>query len=251
MRKVLILGGLGVIGRLLSERLDRRYDITIADIKAPWHSASDLHCATRRVDVSDLVQVRANIEAGTDTIIDLVAMPRVSPIVDASTFALMTDTYSIGFYNVLLSATECGVRRVIVASSNHVTGMSESASVPTEAIDVRTYPEPDSVYGVLKLAQEGLARLFAAAGKLSVVSLRIGTVVEDEVATLQANHRARRTLLSRVDCAHLFECAIEADIMYGIYYGVSDNPGRPWSIKEAQVELGYRPQVNSSSILRG
>jgi NAD+ dependent glucose-6-phosphate dehydrogenase len=47
----------------------------------------------------------------------------------------------------------------------------------------------------------------------------------------------------------LFKCAIESRVRFGIYYGVSDNPDKPWSIQNATDELGFKPRVNSRDLL--
>jgi uronate dehydrogenase len=44
----------------------------------------------------------------------------------------------------------------------------------------------------------------------------------------------------------LVQKAIETDIGFGIYYGVSNNTGRFWDISNAERDLGYIPQDNAA-----
>jgi len=57
-----------------------------------------------------------------------------------------------------------------------------------------------------------------------------------------------RTWLSHRDLVQLFRKSIDADVNYGIYYGVSDDAGRFWDIANAQSDLGYTPVDDSSKI---
>ena len=84
---------------------------------------------------------------------------------------------------------------------------------------------------------------------MTVICLRLGTMRIDERAAIGENERFRRTILSHKDATDLFSKALRADIGYGIYYGVSDNPDRPWSIENAIRELGYHPTMNSQDIM--
>ena len=48
--------------------------------------------------------------------------------------------------------------------------------------------------------------------------------------------------LSPDDTAQVVERAIEAEVRFGIYYAISDNPNRRWDLTNTMLELGYRPQ---------
>jgi hypothetical protein len=86
--------------------------------------------------------------------------------------------------------------------------------------------------------------LFSKEFSLSVISLRIGTVKDNEVEFLRSSERATRTLLSKDDAVNLFQAAIEADRRHGVYYGVSDNQERPWEIEDAIKDISYKPSRN-------
>jgi NAD+ dependent glucose-6-phosphate dehydrogenase len=52
--------------------------------------------------------------------------------------------------------------------------------------------------------------------------------------------------LSYRDCAHLFDCCLQADYEYEVVYGISDNDRKYYSIDRARDVLGYDPQDNSA-----
>lgn len=247
-KRVLLLGGLGVIGRILWRSLAKEYQLLVGDLApSPVYDGIPY----RQIDLTDYEALCNNIPKGTYAIINLIGMPRQERVVDVHTFKEMMAVYAEGSYNVLQAACVTGVEKVILASTNHVTGMSEQEglSLLGKEIDLSTYPKPDDIYGGFKLAQESWARVVSDVTDLSVICLRIGTVVENECEGLRKNKRFRRTLLSQVDCVELFKCAIEANVKFGIYYGVSDNPERPWSIRNAVDELHYKPIRNSEKVL--
>jgi hypothetical protein len=75
---------------------------------------------------------------------------------------------------------------------------------------------------------------------MSSICLRIGSVLADDDPTGSLRHR--RTWLSHRDLVQLVQKSLQTDVGFGIYYGVSDNDGRFWSLRNARAELGYQPQ---------
>ncbi|MEM7538362.1 MAG: NAD(P)-dependent oxidoreductase [Chloroflexota bacterium] len=247
-KHLVILGGLGVIGQILWTALSDDYDILMGDLVG-YPTANTIHY--QQIDVTNYDDLCRFIPTKAHAVINLTAMPRQERIVDVQTFQRMMAVYGQGAYNILQAANEKGVKKVILASSNHVTGMSEEGgiSLTGNEIDLSTYPKPDDIYGGFKLAQESWARVMSDVTELSVICLRIGTVVADECTALRQNQRTHRTLLSHVDCATLFRSAIDTDVKFGVYYGVSQNFEKPWSIRSVMDELSYQPTKNSQQRL--
>jgi nucleoside-diphosphate-sugar epimerase len=122
-----------------------------------------------------------------------------------------------GTRNVLDGAMRGSCRRVVIASSNHVTGWSELdylAGIPVDLpLDPSAPPRPDGLYGVAKITGEALGRAAAEFAGLPVSVLRIGTVRldddveqaagEDEFAYIggreAVRHRLNRTWLFHAD----------------------------------------------------
>ena len=163
----------------------------------------------------------------------------------------MCNVYVLGSYNVFLVANLRNIGKIIFASTNHVTGNYESNGYSKlgRPIDTSDYPSPDSTYGAMKACAELIGLVFSNECPISVISLRIGTVNNNEMNFLASNDRVKRTLLSKVDTVNLFKAAIETNVRYGVYYGVSDNPDRPWVIENAIRDLSYYPTESAKDLI--
>lgn len=252
-KRVLVTGSEGVIGTVVREFLGDRYDL----VKLTWKPAefSDLAAS-----VTDLEKI-APAFAGVDAVVHLASFPSVS-----TPWEDILPNNIAGTYNVFEAARRAGVKRFVFASSNHAIGRYEIDGAPAiyDRDDPRVYDEhvelrPDSLYGVAKIFGESVGRLYHDAFGLEVVNLRIGTVRADDdphseatlanipepLQRLTMDERRRRmsaTWLSRRDCAHLIERAIEAPVDWAVVYGISNNPRQFWSLQSARTLLGFEPQ---------
>lgn len=158
-------------------------------------------------------------------------------IADEAPFETLLESNILGTYNVFEAARRAGVRRVIYASSNHVTGFYPVS----ESLDGSSLPRPDSFYGVTKVFGEALGRLYHDKWGLEVVNLRIGTFREKP-----EDERQLSMWLSHRDGAELIRCAIVApDVGYLTVYGCSANTRSWWELNDARESLGYRPVDNA------
>jgi nucleoside-diphosphate-sugar epimerase len=154
------------------------------------------------------------------------------------------------------------VKRVVFASSNHVTGLYEQedpyariVAGQYDGLDPGSIPRitsghpirPDGPYGVGKAFGEAAGRFYADVHRLSVVCLRIGTVNSQN---RPRNARERATLLTHRDLLHLVEACIGAsdELRFAIFYGVSANTWRFWEIEDAAAAVGYRPQDDANQL---
>ncbi|MEC1263095.1 NAD(P)-dependent oxidoreductase [Bacillus swezeyi] len=251
MKKVMIIGGNGTVGRVLANGLsDDGYELTIMDLKKPDRA---LPARFVQGDATDYETIVRSIPAHTDVLINLLAVKPSGDLLDRNEFEKMTDIFFKATYTILRAAAELGVPKVIFASSNHVTDVYEKDGVSLLDRQIKTddYPQSKSLYGLLKLASENLGYLFShhSGVPISVINLRIGTAAENEKEALHVKPRTTKTLLSHIDLIGIFKAAIESGKIYGTYYAVSDNPERPWSIASAIKELGYKPKINTSDLL--
>ena len=144
-----------------------------------------------------------------------------------------------GVFHVLDAARRADARRVVLASSNHVTGFYD-AGVPLEGGEpVR----PDSLYGVTKAFAEALGRMYADKFGLEVVCLRIGTFGERPTAA-----RQMATWLSPGDAVRLVAACLSAPSPLGfvIAYGASANSRGWWDLGPAR-RLGYEPRDDAEA----
>ena len=112
-KRVLITGAAGTIGGVLGRALADDYELTGVDLE----QAAEME--TTVADMRDAAAV-AGAFAGQDAVIDLAAASRSETPWDR-----VYENNVASTYNALEAARAAGVKRLIFASSNHVTGMYE------------------------------------------------------------------------------------------------------------------------------
>jgi uronate dehydrogenase len=223
---VLITGAAGRIGSVLREGLRGRFDrLRLADLRelSPAFLGEELV----RLDLADLDAVVDAMD-GVDGVVHLAAIPT------EDAFELLLRNNVLATYNVFEAARLRDVRRVVFASTNHVTGFYPRSRRVGPDDPVR----PDTLYGATKVFGEALGRLYADKFGLEVICIRIG-------AFSPRPGNAPRELsiwVSPRDMVQLVMKALTCEaIDFLIVYGVSanrhsfyDNPGAD--------RLGYEPQ---------
>jgi uronate dehydrogenase len=182
-----------------------------------------------RHHLADLSDLEGVVEAaeGVDAILHL------GGIADESAFDAILQSNIVGAYNLYEAARVQGVRRVLFASSNHVTGFYPA----TEVIGTDAPPRPDTLYGASKVYGEALGRLYHDKFGLEVVALRIGSyrAEPDDVRQLS-------TWLSHRDGLELICRSLEAPgVGYLTIYGVSANTRSYWRLGPEADALGWAP----------
>jgi NAD+ dependent glucose-6-phosphate dehydrogenase len=239
--KVLLTGSNGRLGRILQANLTD-FKVVGCDREGPFSAQ------VAEVDITDPAALeRIFMQFSPDHVVHLAANPQV----DAPWDSVLHDNIA-GTRNVFEAARQAGVRRVVFASSNHVTGAYEGFA-PNLHLHLENEPRkltvadplrPDSLYGVSKVFGEALARFYCARYGLEAVCLRIGSVLADDDPTHDPRHR--KTWLSHRDLVQLVRRALLASVTFGVYYGISDNKGAFWDLSNARAELGYIPEDDGS-----
>jgi nucleoside-diphosphate-sugar epimerase len=240
--KLLITGHNGLIGKILWRGLADTFELHGVDICLSGQSGNIF-----RADISNLEQVNAAFERipGLAYVVHLAGDPRV----EADWQSVLMNNIA-GTRNLYEAARAHGVRRVVFASSNHVTGAYEGFppslhAQPNPALITTRHPiRPDSYYGAGKAAGEAIARLYFELHGLESVCLRIGSVLKDDDPTRIA--RSRSIWLSHRDLVQLVRKSLLAEVRFAIYYGVSNNRNRFWDISDAMAEIGYQPEDDAS-----
>ena len=259
----MITGGCGVCASAL---VDLKCETIFVDrLERADHIAADKFL---QFDLRDLDALRA---AAYDC--DAIVHLATRTIVDEDSQNVLKENIEINT-NVLKVAYDCGVERVIFASTNHVVGMVELENAPhiyeldsDIIVDKDTPTRPDSFYGVSKVFGESLGRYYAESGGPKFYALRIGAIVgahEDHpfayaerfsrinnfdrnsekyelyVKRLKALWQSRRDFLQIVDL-----CLKHEGARFDVFYSTSDNP-RGWlDISYAKKVLGYKPLDNA------
>jgi uronate dehydrogenase len=142
----------------------------------------------------------------------------------------------VGMVNLYEAARAHGTKRIVFASSNHVTGFYRQDEVISPLDPVR----PDGFYGLSKAFGENLAQLYWNKHGVETVSLRIGSSYAEP-----KDRRMLATWMSFDDTERLIVAALTAPIVgHSVIYGMSDNATVFWDNRSAR-HIGYRPQDSS------
>lgn len=267
-RRVVLTGASGYVGQRMFRELSERWDLVPIDVSATTRDGKPVP-GIKVVDLTERHRDRyRELFRGADAVLHLGYVR--APGLDATTwqnnsdakFWAEHDNVALA-YNVYRVALEEGVRRVVVASSNHAADYYERL-VWAEQLDMVTPempPRSDNWYGWAKAAYELLGFVFATGtvdGRtLEVVQWRIGGPRDDDIdhvkpGDVKTMHRALGAYLSQRDQVQQAIRMVEAEniadehgVPFLIVYGISGNTHRFWSLAGARQKIGYVPQDDS------
>ncbi|MFC5499334.1 NAD-dependent epimerase/dehydratase family protein [Caenimonas terrae] len=226
--RLLLTGAAGHLGRELRPRLKRYCDTLRLSDLSPLEQAG----AGEETVVADLADQAAveSMVAGVDAIVHLGGVSTEMP------WEPILAGNIVGLYNLYEAARRQRVRRIVFASSNHVTGFRRQDEVVTTRDPVR----PDGLYGLSKAFGENLAQLYWDRHGVETVSLRIGSSYAEP-----KDRRMLATWLSFDDLERLLVSSLTAPVVgHTVIYGMSDNRTTWWDNRYAS-HVGYRPQDSS------
>jgi uronate dehydrogenase len=227
-RRLLLTGAAGALGRVLRPRLKAVCDsLRLSDI-------ADLGAAAAGEELcpADLAQKAATMAL----LKDVEAVVHLGGISTEHRFEDIAGPNLFGAYHVYEGARVHGVKRVVFASSNHVTGFNTQG----ETLTPKAPPRPDGYYGLSKAFGEQLAQFYFDRYGIETVSLRIGSSFPEP-----SDRRMLATWLSYDDLERLVLAALTAPVVdHTVVYGMSDNRLVWWDNTSA-AHLGYRPQDSS------
>lgn len=233
-RDVVVTGAAGRIGTYLRTAADgglaaRGWRLRLVDADVPDDPAPGGDEPFTAVDLTDeqAIERLAPAMAGADGVVHLAGIP------SEDTWTRIRRANVDGTYRVLEAARRAGVRRVVLAGSNHAVGY-----YPTDReAPVDRAPRPDSFYGVSKAAVEALGSLYADKYGLEVVTLRIGLCADRPGTTFDLG-----IWLSPGDAVRLADAALRGPVDGPVVaYGVSANTRGWWDLSTARA-LGYAPE---------
>lgn len=164
----MITGGAGFIGSNLSHSLYEDNDVIVIDnlLTGHFENISDIADKIRFVkdDLKNLEMLKQEFDSA-DYVFHQAALPSVQRSVEDPVTSNRNNID--GTLNVLVAARDCGVRKVVFASSSSVYG-----DTPTLPKREEMKPNPKSPYAITKLAGEYYSRVFSEIYGLKTVSLR-------------------------------------------------------------------------------
>jgi len=226
--RLLLTGAAGHLGRELRPRLARYCNVLRLSDRAACAAAGPCEEVVL-AELSDKAQVQALLE-GVDAVVHLGGVSTEQP------WEPILAGNIVGMVNLYEAARRHKVRRIVFASSNHVTGFYRQDQVISPRDPVR----PDGFYGLSKAFGENLAQLYWDRHGLETVSLRIGSSYAEP-----KDRRMLSTWMSFDDTERLVAAALTAPIVgHSVIYGMSDN-GRVFWDNRCAAHVGYRPQDSS------
>jgi uronate dehydrogenase len=206
------------------------------------------HCQTLRVsDISELGTAAAGEEVMPVPLQDAQAVDKLLEGVDGVVhlggvsverpFDEILPANIVGIYNLYEAARKHGTRRIVFASSNHVTGFYKQSETVTPTMPVR----PDGYYGLSKAFGENIARFYFDRYGIETVCLRIGSSYPEP-----KDRRMLATWLSYDDLERLVVASLNSPVVgFSVIYGMSDNPVVWWDNASAK-HVGFQPQDSSA-----
>lgn len=226
--RVLLTGAAGGLGRELRPRLRRRTRLLRVSDVADM-AAADTGEEVVRCELQDRQAVR-------DLLRDIDAVVHLGGISTERPFDEILEANIVGAYNLYEAARRNGVRRILFASSNHVTGFYRQDHVIDPSMPVR----PDGHYGISKAFGENLSRFYFDRYGIETVCMRIGSCFPEP-----SDRRMLATWLSYDDFERLVVAALTAPVVgHTIVYGMSANRTTWWDNTGAR-HLGWEPQDSS------
>ncbi|HEV8439874.1 MAG TPA: NAD(P)-dependent oxidoreductase [Methylomirabilota bacterium] len=267
-RRVVLTGATGYVAQRMFTELSERWELVPIDVRANTRDGKSVPGTV----IADLTkpnrdEYRQHFR-GADAVIHCAFVSAAG--LDATTWQSNSDAkfwaehQNVALaYNVYRTALEEGVRRVVVASSNHAADYYERLvwAGKLDMVTPEMPPRSDNWYGWAKAAYELLGFVFATGQvdgkKLEVVQWRIGGPRDDDIdhvkpGDIKVMHRALGAYLSRRDqvqqAVRMVETEDIADahgVPFLIVYGISGNTHRFWSIANAREKIGYAPADDS------
>jgi uronate dehydrogenase len=229
-RRLLLTGAAGHLGRELRPRLRAYCDTLRLSHRAEMGAAGP----GEEIVIASL-EDKAAMQALLQDVDAVVHMGGVST--EQPWEAILAGNI-VGMVNLYEAARANGVKRIVFASSNHVTGFYRQDEVVSPRDPVR----PDGFYGLSKSFGENLAQLYWDRHGIETVSLRIGSSYAEP-----KDRRMLATWMSFDDTERLIVAALTAPVVgHSVIYGMSDNATTWWDNTPAR-HIGYRPRDSSEA----
>ncbi len=223
--RILLTGAAGGLGTALRDRLKANCNVLRLSDRADFGPAREGEEVVV-ADLADAAAVHTMVE-GVDAVVHLGGISVEGP------FEPILQANIVGVYNLYEAARKHGTKRVVFASSNHVTGFYRQ----NEVIDADAPVRPDGYYGISKAFGENLSRFYFDRYGIETACIRIGSSFPEP-----RDRRMLATWLSYDDLHRLITGCLSTQVLgHTIVFGMSDNAVSFWDNTLAR-HIGYRPQ---------
>ncbi len=261
--KVLLTGATGYIAGQLLPAFRERYDLRLLDVRNEDGSG-------QRVEGVEVVDLLSDTDADLEPLFDwadvVVHCGHLKPEGDDLASLYEGERRNLDMmHRVYRLSMENGANREVAASTNQAAKWYEQPYYAglKDRVSPEDYPRPNNFYGWVKAAWEPLGFLYACGSlgrKLEVVQIRIVVprqIDADDFVDEPPERYVRELAgyISERDMQQLFCKSVETPdiedehgVPFHIFYGVSDNARKFWSITNARKVIGYAPQDDSEAI---
>lgn len=201
--RVVITGGLGWLGKALTEVVSRHHTVRVFDLESVDvpREELDFDGEVRFGSITDFESVLSAVE-GQDAIIHAAVASTVLRGLYEPGDHVPVDVNVRGTYNVLEAARQAGVGRVlqIAAAETH------ADHPPSVFVDRNTpYAGAGSIYDLTKRLQEETCSWFAQLHGLNVISLRLGDILDLERGMNKHGDEAWKQALAEESWIHRYD----------------------------------------------
>ena len=245
IRKVLVTGGSGYLGRFILQQLHTQYELAVFD-RGPPETDNVTFISG---DITQPNEVKSACD-GQDAVVHLVALVRgrfEKPL------TLFADVMVKGTWNVAQACAVCEVQRLVNISSIVAGGRPDR--IPYRVGDASHFDAGDIYYALAKNLGEHVCNAYHQAHGLSVINLRPGVIAGDgHNPGPKAPEDTSRPWFNYVDprdVAHAVELSLSADVDQGTYNVVAGRTDSSFDIANTRDELDYHPQYNWPEIETG
>jgi uronate dehydrogenase len=230
--RVLMTGAAGNLGKAMRDRLKANCNVLRLSDRSEFGPAGD----REEVVLADL----SDADAVLGAMKDVDAVVHFGGVSVESPFAPILQANIIGAYNLYEGARKQGVKRIVFASSNHVTGFYRQS----ETITADKPARPDGLYGLSKAFGEDISRLYFDRYGIETACVRIGSSFAEP-----RDRRMLATWLSFDDLHRLITACLTTPVLaHTIIFGMSNNSVTWWDNSQAR-HVGYVPK-DSSDVYR-
>jgi nucleoside-diphosphate-sugar epimerase len=242
--KVLVTGASGLIGGLVVKNLADKYEFSALNRRP----VEGIPCT--QADIADFDAIQPAFE-GIDMVVHMANYTS-----DAETWEKHLTSGIIGTRNVYEAARIHGVKRVVYGSTGDTqTGYEYVKDMPYGHLAAGKYDEvsdewpivkttdpvrPKSVYGACKAFGEALGRYHSDVYDMSVIVIRLGAVLPDNVPTLRRQYPG---YLDQRDCVDIVDRCLSLPLShkYDIVNALSDNKYGWRDLDHTREALDYEP----------